>query len=208
MNKFFTVVIAAFSLLMAACTPTPKSIAEKIQKGETLSEKEYTAAIEYSIDMSKQIADSVEAHKGDFKGIANALRIIHYQNPEANMILESLLRTDPSTLDEQNQKLYETLMKHVESVTSAVASEGPVYRMDGDNLRRIEEGEDAVNAEELKDQAELALDSAKSIPGGANSEDGVRKLDAAKDKAVDAAGNVLKNGDKTVNNGSGKELMP
>lgn len=192
MKKLFTVVIAALSLLVAACSPTPKSIAEKIQRGETLSEKEYTTALEYTIDLSRQITDSVDAHKGNFGAIVNALRILNAENPDANPILEALLRTDPSTLDEQNRKLYENLMKNVEALTNSIASEGPVFRKgEGNSIEpiKVEDG-----AEELKDQAELALDSVKSVDNNLNMEgaSGVRQLNVAKDKATDETGKAAK----------------
>ncbi|MDE6006634.1 MAG: hypothetical protein K2G67_03680 [Muribaculaceae bacterium] len=138
MKRLLPALIAASMLVITSCSPTPQKIAEKMANGETLTEKEYTVVMDHSLDVVNEVNDSLIAHKGDFKAMVATLQAIVEANPETEIIITRLQKTDPTTLDEKNRALYEKLMAGVEEIGNTLAQEGPVYRTS--DLKRIEPG--------------------------------------------------------------------
>lgn len=136
MKKILPAIIVAIVMILTGCRPTPQKLAEKMASGEPLSEKEYTQVLEYTLDVLDVINDSIDAHKGDFKGMVTALKSVSAAYPESDIIVRNLRGTDPSTLDEQNRALYEKLMAGIEAMGASMAESGPVYRES--DLGRIE----------------------------------------------------------------------
>lgn len=130
MKRILTIASGCLLLLMSACAPNPEKIAEKIENGEPLTETEYTEACNYSLRVVEQIGDSVEAHKGNFVAIVKSLRSINDENPYANVIVESLIAGDLSSLSDENRRLHDKLMKNLEGVMETIGREGPVIKRD------------------------------------------------------------------------------
>lgn len=128
MKKIFFAVMASLALCVTACAPNPQKIVEKIVNGEELSADDYSTAFDYTNDVLNVINDSIAQHKGDFEGIVRALKYINDEYPESNVIVEKLLKMDPSDLDEKNRKQYEELIKNIEAMTQSIAEETPTIR--------------------------------------------------------------------------------
>lgn len=139
-NKEMKRVLPAFAvamlMILTGCRPSPEKLAEKMASGEQLSEKEYTQVLEYTLDVLDVINDSIDAHKGDFRGMVRSIKTIAATYPESDIIVKRLQMTDPSTLDEKNRALYEKLMKGIDQMGESMAASGPVFRES--DLRRIE----------------------------------------------------------------------
>lgn len=172
MKKFFYSALVASAFLLSACAPTPQKLVDKIQSGEELSEKDYTVAFDYSNKMLDIINDSIAAHQGDFPAIIQALKNIDDEYPEANIIVQQLLATDPATLDEKNRQLYDNLIKNIDAMTASVASEGPVIRHQYASPDEDLNSDETLKADSLVVPAsnEVKL-SDKNVAGGNSSND-------------------------------------
>ena len=125
MKKIARFAFALVALAVTACAPSAEKIAEKINAGEELSPKEMTQALDMSADAVSVVNDSLAACKGDFAKMIEFLKNYDAQNPDINVILQRVLTSDPSTLSEADRKVYDRLMKNVETMTQTVTSAGP-----------------------------------------------------------------------------------
>lgn len=130
MKHLIALSVCSFLLALASCAPNPHKIAEKIQNGETLSEKEYKEALDYTIGIADRFMDSIAAHPNDFHAIVESVKSINEENPDLNTISGALISADPSTLSESNRKLHETFLKKLDGMAEAIRANGPVMRLD------------------------------------------------------------------------------
>lgn len=115
MKKIATLMCAALALLMTACAPTPEDVAKKISEGSELSQTDYRVMLESSRQAISQAVDTLNKYAdidGSRRQLMDALLILQDQEyPYQTLFTQELDKIDPTTLDEENKKLYDGAIK-------------------------------------------------------------------------------------------------
>lgn len=151
MKKFIPFMFAAAALLLASCSPKPEDVAQKISKGESLDQHDYTVMLESTHQLLNQMNDSVDKYGDDLNGLVTSMFLLNQNSPLEVIFIKQLMETDPATLDEENRKLYDAVAKVQANLGERleVIASGPVLGLDGKPIKKSEEKQsgDSVSAQ-------------------------------------------------------------
>lgn len=111
MNFFKALMFAALVLSAAACRPTSiDDVTRRISEGKELSQEDYRIMIDYAMESIDRTSDSIARYKDDRLALANSIKSLYVEFPEANLVANTLMTVDTTKLDESNRARYEKFM--------------------------------------------------------------------------------------------------
>lgn len=144
MRKILTFSLLAVTLLFSACagSDSPEAVAKKIEKKESLSQKDYSVMIDYLSDAFKDLNEAFRKGELDNKEWQSKFEK-KYSHAETFMM--QLMQAED--LDKENKAKMKTLEDEVDKFYSSISPSSGA-NPDGGFGNELQEMDEAVSAEE------------------------------------------------------------